>query len=166
MRRSVDADKLMDGLGRLATDTDLCKRYGNCTPWIPYSAVRKLISDMILEAKESCDDTVSRQEAIDKIKKRLFETAFNNVGIKQNVDETLSDVAENRLENWFNELPSIQPDIIRCKDCAYCDSDVVDAPYGMTKKIFWCDRLYAGANENLVVNPDDFCSWAERREDG
>ena len=109
MRRSVDADKLMDGLGRLATDTDLCKRYGNCTPWIPYSAVRKLISDMILEAKESCDDAVSRQEAIDKIKKRLFETAFNNVGIKQNIDETLVDVAENRLENWFNELPPIQP---------------------------------------------------------
>lgn len=144
--------------------------------------------------------------AIDVIKKRLFETAFNNVGIKQNIDETIVDVAENRLENWFNELPPIQPelkelsewkadfkgyindlnmpkddydgimeyidevpsaqpDIIRCKDCAYCDSDDVDAPYGMTKKIFWCDRLYAGANENLIVEPDDFCSWAERRED-
>lgn len=109
MRRLADADKLMDGLGRLATDTDLCKRYGNYTPWIPYSAVRKLISDMILEKKESCDDAVNRQEAIDKIKKRLFETAFNNVGIKQNIDETLIDVAENRLENWFDELPSIQP---------------------------------------------------------
>ena len=52
-------------------------------------------------------DTISRQAAIDKIKKRLFETALNNVGIKQNVDETLVDVAENRLEIWFNELPSI-----------------------------------------------------------
>jgi len=55
-------------------------------------------------------DLISRQAAIDKIKKRLFETAFNNVGIKQNVDETLVDVAENRLENWFNELPSVQPE--------------------------------------------------------
>ena len=66
----------------------------------------------------------------------------------------------------IDELPSAEPDIIRCKDCAYCDSDVVDAPYGMTNKVWWCDRLYAGANENLVVEPDDFCSWAERREDG
>lgn len=115
MRRSVDADKLMDGLGRLATDTDLCKRYGNCTPWIPYSAIRKLISDMILEEKESCDDAVNRQEAIDKIKKRLFETAFNNVGIKQNIDETLVDVVENRLENWFNELPSAEPERLKGK---------------------------------------------------
>ena len=55
------------------------------------------------------DKLISLQQAIDTLKKRLFETAFNNVGIKQNVDETLSDVAENRLENWFNELPPIQP---------------------------------------------------------
>jgi hypothetical protein len=54
------------------------------------------------------DKLISQQAAIDKITKRLYETAFNNVGIKQNVDETLADVAENRLENWFNELPSIQ----------------------------------------------------------
>lgn len=62
------------------------------------------------------------------------------------------------------QLPSAQPDIIRCKDCAYCDSDVVDVPYGITKKVWWCDRLYAGANENLIVEPDDFCSFAKRRE--
>ena len=111
------------------------------------------------------DDCISRTQAIDTIKKRLFETAFNNIGIKRNVDDTLLDVAEDRLETWFDDVPPIQTDIIRCKDCAYCDSDVVDAPYGMTKKIFWCDRLYAGTNENLVVDPDDFCSWAERRED-
>ena len=53
------------------------------------------------------DKLISQQAAINTIKKRLFETAFNNVGIKQNIDETLSDVAENRLEIWFNELPSI-----------------------------------------------------------
>lgn len=158
MRRSVDTDKLMDGLGRLATDTDLCKRYGNCTPWIPYSAVRKLISDMILEEKESCDDTVSRKAMLEKIRSMQTYKLFSGD------DMILIDKAEVQTELMM--LPPVQPDIIRCKDCAYCDSDVVDAPYGMTKKIFWCDRLYAGANENLVVDPDDFCSWAERREDG
>ena len=55
------------------------------------------------------EELIEKQAAIDKIKKRLFETAFNNVGIKQSIDETLVDVAENRLENWFNELPPIQP---------------------------------------------------------
>ena len=56
------------------------------------------------------DKLISKEQAIDKIKKRLFETAYNNAGIKQNVDETLVDVAENRLENWFDELPFIQPE--------------------------------------------------------
>ena len=55
-------------------------------------------------------ELIDRQQAIDKITKRLFETAFNNVGIKQNIDETLVDVAENRLGNWFDELPSVQSD--------------------------------------------------------
>ena len=53
-------------------------------------------------------ELIDKQQAIDKITKRLFETAFNNVGIKQNIDETLVDVAENHLENWFDELPSVQ----------------------------------------------------------
>ena len=66
---------------------------------------------------------------------------------------------------YIDELPPIQPKIIRCKDCAYCDSDVVNAPYGLTKKIWWCDRLYEEANENLMVEPDDFCSFAKRRDE-
>ena len=106
---------------------------------------------MILEAKESCDDAVNRQEAIDKIKKRLFETAFNNVGIKQNVDETLSDVAENRLKNWFNELPSAQPEIIRCKDCKH--SRFFDP-------CFYCYEM----GGEIIVPENGFCFKAERRE--
>lgn len=100
-------------------------------------------------------DCISRQQAIDALRGYLVERRCPD-------DGTLTcRLIENEA---INKLPSAQPDIIRCKDCAYCDSDVVDAPYGMTKKIFWCDRLYAGANENLIVEPDDFCSWAERRE--
>ena len=86
---------------------------------IPKAAVtqikRNLALDMAINALNCSEipnnsDTISRQAAIDKITKRLFETAFNNVGIKQDIDETLVDVAENRLENWFNELPSAQPE--------------------------------------------------------
>lgn len=85
-------------------------------------------------------DTISRQAAIDKITKRLYETAFNNVGIKQNIDETLVDVAENRLENWFNELPSVQPERkpgkwILDRSGAYCCSKCMEpcATYVMMK---------------------------------
>lgn len=63
------------------------------------------------------------------------------------------------------KMLSAQPDIIHCKDCAYCDWDVIDVPYGITEKIWWCNKLCAETNENLIVEPDDFCSWAERREE-
>ena len=78
-------------------------------------------------------------------------------------DMILVDKAQVQTELMM--LPPVQPDIIRCKDCAYCDSDVVNAPYGLTKKIWWCDRLYEEANENLMVEPDDFCSFAKRRDE-
>lgn len=99
------------------------------------------------------DDYISRQAVLENICTML-----------QNCFDASDEMIES-VKITIGEMPSAQPDIVRCTDCAYCDSDVVDAPYGMTKKIFWCDRLYAGANENLVVDQDDFCSWAERRED-
>lgn len=58
-----------------------------------------------------------------------------------------------------------QPEIVRCKDCAYYNWDCVDAPYGMTQTICWCDLHYDAVNDNLAANPDDFCSRAERRTD-
>ena len=82
------------------------------------------------------DKLISQQAAIDVIKKRLFETAFNNVGIKQNIDETLEDVAENRLKIWFNEVPTIQPKGTRLSTvCLLCKKPAVtfntedDIPY-------------------------------------
>lgn len=48
----------------------------------------------------------------------------------------------------INEVPSIQPEIIRCKDCWHYPSEYADCPM-----IGWA------RNEN------DFCSKAERRTD-
>lgn len=103
------------------------------------------------------DKLISQQAAIDKIKKRLFETAFNNVGIKQNVDETLVDVAENRLETWFDDVPSIQSEIIHCKDCKHWNTQLKTAD---GNGLGSCDFH----NVNLVTS-EGFCYWAERRED-
>lgn len=69
--------------------------------------------DGLISRQKAIDDEqklINKEQAIDKLKKRLFETALNNVGIKQDIDETLIDVAENRLENWFDELLSAEPE--------------------------------------------------------
>ena len=75
-------------------------------------------------------DCISRQDAID---------ALSIYGDKL----TLDNVAER-----IYGLPSIQPEIIRCKDCWHYPSEYADCPM-----IGWA------RNEN------DFCSKAERRTD-
>ena len=54
----------------------------------------------------------------------------------------------------LNDVPSAQPEIIRCKDCKYSDTD-------NTLGVMFCWRVsYHEASE------EGFCSWAKRRTDG
>ena len=75
-------------------------------------------------------DTISRQAAIDALKEKVFRNLTDEFyGAMQVLDE----------------LPSAQPEIIRCKDCKYYK-------YGICMKI--------GANKSF----HGFCDWAERGE--
>lgn len=79
-------------------------------------------------------DLISRQEAVEEAKE-LFEMGgcycdkFSIVGM-------------------LNVLPPVQPEIIRCRDCAHAD------------KYHHCSFV------NWWTGPDDYCSRAERRKDG
>ena len=53
----------------------------------------------------------------------------------------------------IDEMPTIQPEIVRCKDCKY-------AEYIDDVKTLWCTECGQGR----TVAPNDFCSYAERRE--
>ena len=54
------------------------------------------------------------------------------------------------LHDMISNLPSVQPEIVRCKDCMYADEDGV------------CQN-----SKGLAIQDDyDFCSYAERRTDG
>lgn len=55
----------------------------------------------------------------------------------------------------IKELPSAQPEIIRCKECRYYGESLPDVDTRMI-----CHKTA------LNYKPDDFCSYAERREDG
>lgn len=75
-------------------------------------------------------DLISRQAAIDAIFGRSHEIIKMRIG----------------------NLPSAQPEIIRCRDCKHYD------PYD-SRKAFCCLEGIDGCY------PDDFCSYAERRTD-
>lgn len=91
----------------------------------------------ILE-QQPCEDTISRQAAIDAI----------NSHFGFNTEEEYGSA----VQEVINGLPPAQPEIIRCKDCRYYrwESDMCDYPY---------------ATAQNVVHEDDFCSNAERRTD-
>jgi hypothetical protein len=60
-----------------------------------------------------------------------------------------------RLEKRLKQLPPIQPEIIRCKDCKHSE---YDAMYG--------DR-YCHFNGKAEIVPDThYCGYSERRTDG
>ena len=58
-------------------------------------------------------DLIDRQEAIEHCKKRLLESAYNNVQVVCDVSYTMQEIADNRIENWLKELPSVQPETRR-----------------------------------------------------
>ena len=85
------------------------------------------------------NDLIERSAVIDLIDKYTQDMSTDywteNYGIPSGV-----------FEDEIMELPSAQPEVIRCKDCKHWDGvdtcDVIDAP----------------------VWDNDFCSMAERRE--
>lgn len=63
----------------------------------------------------------------------------------------------NGTEEVLRSLPSAQPEVVRCKDCKYGDTfHKFDEP-DMPMKCL--GQHYGG------TYPDDFCSYAERREE-
>ena len=50
--------------------------------------------------------------------------------------------------------PTIEPEIIRCKKCRYKKRKGVD---------YFCDHI---TGVEIMVSPNDYCSWAERGTDG
>ena len=92
-------------------------------------------------------DLISRQAAIEVLRNRWLKTR-NYEGIGE-------DIAE-ECEIYLKTLPSAQSEIIRCKDCEYYKTKQRHLPWKNSRR--YCNRSVI-----LAMNPDDFCSRAERR---
>ena len=90
-------------------------------------------------------DLISRQAAIDALRKMQTYKMFSGD------DMLLIDQAGAQTELML--LPQIQPEIVRCEDCKY-------AEYIDDVQTLWCTECGQGR----TVAPNDFCSYAERRE--
>ena len=86
-------------------------------------------------------DLIERQEAIDSL---------NKMKIYRPLDSDRYVISD--CLNKIVDLPSAQPEIIRCRECKYNDMPPTAGNAG-------CTLLYGMTNQN------GFCSLAERRED-
>lgn len=85
-------------------------------------------------------DLIERQEAIDSL---------NKMKIYRPLDSDRYVISD--CLNKIVDLPSAQPEIIRCRECKYNDMPPTAGNAG-------CTLLYGMTNQN------GFCSLAERRE--
>ena len=94
---------------------------------------------------------IRRQAAIDEVK-RLHDVAWTNW------KETR--VSANTMIDALKDLPSAEPEIIRCKDCLnWIPGYITDQDDFIPPK--------CGKYQQMVGHSgDDFCSFAERRTDG
>ena len=98
------------------------------------------------------DDLISRQAAIDAIRKG-YPDAINSDykdGLRIGTDRAIYHV---------EQLPSAQPEIIRCKDCKYW------VPGYITDNDDFIPPKCGEWQQMVGHSSDDYCSFAERRED-
>lgn len=111
---------------------------------VPKAAVtqrkRNVALDMAISALSCSEmpnssDSISRQMAIDALDKR-----FDSIPMEQTAEIL-------QLRKDLRELPSEQPEIIRCRDCKLRDTEYCNMAHGF-----------------MGMKDDDFCSYGERRE--
>ena len=106
-----------------------------------------LCSDCRTKMEKKMDDTVSRQEATDALRKMQTYKMF------EGDDVLLIDQAGAMTELML--LPPAEPQIIRCKDCKHRDK------YGCCK--YW--KGLAMVDIPIATDDNDFCSHAKRKND-
>lgn len=94
-------------------------------------------------------DLISRQAAIDAANEECFELR----GIFARIEEKLK------------ALPSVQPEIIRCKDCKYFELDHFEKIKGLPIPVIAAHEICMKWGDGCKSSVDGWCFMAERRTD-
>lgn len=112
-------------------------------------------------------DTISRQAAMNELKEMQDYISYKIFCAENNPTEYAEDYIRNmeqqsvgiaHTEHRILELPSAQPEIIRCKDCKHLQKWRSEESAKEFGQIYACAR-----NVFDCPKPEDFCSFAERR---
>ena len=149
--RLIDADALMTEF--MDSDLDHLQR----DDW---KEVIQIVQDAQTVQPEQCEDAVSRKTIL-KFLDSWMSALEDNVH-----NQSVSDLKI--IKKDFENLPSTQPEIIRCKDCKHW------IPYDWMFSEVWRSKNMADYPEDeigcnycdMAMKANDFCSRGERRTDG
>lgn len=111
-------------------------------------------------------DYIEREAFVEQKRKQYCEDCYKRKGMKNGKYKTLYEIGEapcracgiNDMLNDVEDFPAADVRPVLCRDCVHF-SEVM---YGGTQFEYgYCDRWADGAK----MNPDDFCSRAEKREE-
>jgi transcriptional regulator with XRE-family HTH domain len=129
---------------------------------IPVDELYDMPAQLSTNLAEVGMDCISRQDALEAF--GLSEKTRKYGGDHSGYDTMMMYEIQDTIEN----LPPIQPDIVRCKDCKHW------IPYDWMFSEVWRSKNIADYPEDEIdcewsemsMKANDFCSRAERREDG
>ena len=112
-----------------------------------------LATDINVATKDGTD-CISREQAIEAVRATLLAWSY------------MPEWRDNKIIEAVEQLPPIQPDIVRCKDCKHW------IPYDWMFSEVWESKNIADYPEDEIgcewsdmsMKANDFCSRAERRE--
>lgn len=89
--------------------------------------------------------------------KELFSEVIGHIAQKPEMNGNLEHMirASAMVIQMIDDAPTVQPEIIRCKDCKYCEHWYADK-----------GRCFLWHEGGIDVFEEGFCNYAERREDG
>ena len=106
------------------------------------------------------NDVISRHAAVEAIENTDWYHLMDGVMVRgANSKEHQAWYKEQDIYKALEQLPSVQPDIIHCKDCKHWREGTAFS---------YCDKLHGmGVLDALdyMTAEDDYCSMAERRID-
>ena len=111
------------------------------------------------------NDYISREDAVDAVEFGI--TLASAINIETGERTELFQRENDELREAVKRIKDIEPadvvSVVRCKDCKHVYCHIY---HGWQEPIYTCAHLRSRWNtdNDLEVNPDDFCSYGERKE--
>ena len=169
--RAIDADVLKQHIdklpalpdGNFAGNHSALKALINMQPTIePSTNCSEFPNNSDTISREAVADVISRQQAIDALERAKQNIRHN---IERAIGRAICEILD-EVENGIKQLPPIQPEIVRCKDCKHwIPYDWMFSEVWQSQNIDDYPEDEIGCNiSDMSMKANDFCSRAERRE--